>query len=152
MVKGSNASAGIAAKSGGTRRISCWHSGDFQRTIHTLQFFFDGAVDDSSDLAFGQYISYTDLHYVYHTILQFVKLYAVTWKIQKPKNLNDRFTSQAKSAWKTSYNVKKKQPQQQTNKQKKNQQKVRREIKSYNNRPSRMAEDEEEKSDLKITN
>lgn len=48
--------------------------------------------------------------------------------------------------------MKKKQPQQQTNKQKKNQQKVRRERKSYNNQPSRMAEDGEEKSDLKITN
>lgn len=42
-----------------------------------------------------------------HTILQFAKLYAVTWKIHKPK----------KTSWKTSYNVKKKQPQQQTNKQ-----------------------------------
>ena len=48
--------------------------------------------------------------------------------------------------------MKKKQPQQQTNKQKKNQQKVRCERKSYNNQPSRMAEDGEEKSDLKITN
>ena len=38
------------------------------------------------------------------------------------------------------------------NKQKKNQQKVRCERKSYNNQPSRMAKDGEEKSDLKITN
>ena len=83
-----------------------------------------------------------------HTILQFAKLYAVTWKIHKPKKLQmtglpvklNRYGELPTKRRKNNHNNK------QTNKQKKNQQKVRRERKSYNNQPSRMAEVEKRKA------
>ena len=79
LMEGLNASVCTTAEWVGARRTVRGHGGYFDRAIVTLYVFLVALLNNSSDLAFRQLVSSTDLCHIDHTVFQFAELSTTMW-------------------------------------------------------------------------